>query len=39
MPEAALPTMLEQAINRELKSMLLHYEPPSGNYHDLAQFL
>jgi hypothetical protein len=39
MPEAALPTMLEQAVNRELKSMLLHHEPPSGDYHQLAAFL
>jgi hypothetical protein len=39
MPDAALPTMLEQAINRELKGMLLHHDPPSGSYHDLARFL
>ncbi|QQK46795.1 putative pol polyprotein [Penicillium digitatum] len=31
--------MLEQAINRELKGMLLHHEPPKGDYLDLARFL
>lgn len=39
MPEAALPTMLEQAINRELKAMLLHHDPPNGDYMTLARFL
>lgn len=39
MHKEALPTMLEQAINRELKSMLLHHEPPKGDYLDLARFL
>lgn len=39
MPEAALPTLLEQAINRELRSMLLHHQPPEGDYHQLATFL
>lgn len=39
MHKEALPTMLKQAINRELKSMLLHHEPPKGDYHDLARFL
>lgn len=39
MPETALPTLLEQAISRELKGMLLHHEPPSWEYHSLANFL
>lgn len=39
MPEAALPTMLEQAINRELKAMLLHHDLPNGDYMTLARFL
>jgi hypothetical protein len=39
MHNEALPTMLEQAINRELKGMLLHHEPPKGDYLDLARFL
>ncbi|KAG0155295.1 hypothetical protein PDIDSM_870 [Penicillium digitatum] len=30
---------IEQAINRELKGMLLHHEPPKGDYLDLARFL
>ena len=32
MSEEALPTMLEQAINCELKGMLLHHDPPAGDY-------
>ncbi|QQK42194.1 hypothetical protein Pdw03_5048 [Penicillium digitatum] len=39
MHNEALPTMLEQAINREMKGMLLHHEPPKGDYLDLARFL
>ncbi|QQK42098.1 hypothetical protein Pdw03_4952 [Penicillium digitatum] len=39
MHNEALPTMLEQAINRELKGMLLHHEPPKGDYLDLARIL
>ncbi|QQK47710.1 hypothetical protein Pdw03_5345 [Penicillium digitatum] len=39
MHNEALPTMLEQAINREMKGMLLHDEPPKGDYLDLARFL
>ncbi|KAG0161705.1 hypothetical protein PDIDSM_4973 [Penicillium digitatum] len=37
MHNEALPTMLEQAINREMKGMLLHHEPPKGDYLDLAR--
>jgi len=37
--EEALPTLLEEAVNRELKSMLLHHEPPSREYHAFAKFL
>lgn len=39
MPEETLPTLLEQAINRELRSMLMHNEPPSRKYHEFAAFL
>jgi hypothetical protein len=39
MSEDALPTLLEQAINRELRSMLVHNEPPSREYHCFASFL
>lgn len=39
MPEESLPTMLEQAINRELRAMLLHHDPPSRQYLPFAQFL
>lgn len=39
MPENSLPTMLEQSINRELRAMLLHHEPPSREYLPFAQFL
>jgi Domain of unknown function (DUF4939)/Zinc knuckle len=39
MSEDALPTLLEQAINRELRSMLVHSEPPSHEYHRFASFL
>lgn len=38
MPDAALPIMLEQAVKRDLKSMLLHHEPPNGDYHVFAPF-
>jgi hypothetical protein len=37
--EEALPTLLEEAVNRELKGMLLHHEPPSREYHAFAKFL
>ncbi|KAJ6103192.1 hypothetical protein N7486_005619 [Penicillium sp. IBT 16267x] len=39
MPEETLPTLLEQAINRELRGMLLHNEPPTREYHQFAAFL
>lgn len=39
MLEDALPTLLEQAINRELRAMLMHHEPPSRNFLTLATFL
>jgi hypothetical protein len=39
MPEETLPTLLEQAINRELRGMLMHNEPPSRKYHQFAAFL
>jgi hypothetical protein len=39
MSEDALPTLLEQAINRELRGMLMHNEPPSREYHQFANFL
>jgi hypothetical protein len=39
MSEDALPTLLEQAINRELRGMLMHNEPPSREYHPFANFL
>lgn len=39
MSEDALPTLLEQAISRELRSMLMHNEPPSYEYHKFANFL
>ena len=39
MAEDALPTLLEQAVNRELRSMLMHHEPPSRNYLQFATFL
>lgn len=39
MAEDALSTLLEQAINRELRSMLMHNEPPSREYHQFASFL
>lgn len=39
MPEESLSTLLEEAISRELKGMLLHHEPPSREYHSLAKFL
>lgn len=37
--DSALPTLLKQAINRELKGMMLHQKPPRGNHHQLAEFL
>lgn len=39
MSEESLPILLEQAINRELRAMLLHHEPPNRQYHDFARFL
>jgi len=39
MSEDSLPTLLEQAINRELRGMLMHNEPPSRDYHPFAKFL
>jgi hypothetical protein len=39
MAEETLPTLLEQAISRELRSMLLHHDPPNRNYHQYAAFL
>jgi hypothetical protein len=39
MAEDALPTMLEQAISKELRQMLLHHDPPSRDYHQYAVFL
>jgi hypothetical protein len=39
MLEETLPTLLEQAINRELRGMLMHNEPPSQKYHEFAAFL
>ncbi|TKA66112.1 hypothetical protein B0A49_10924 [Cryomyces minteri] len=39
MSEDALPTLLEQSINRELRSMLMHHEPPSRAYHKFANSL
>jgi hypothetical protein len=39
MSEDALSTLLEQAISRELRNMLMHHEPPSRNYLQFANFL
>lgn len=39
MAEDSLPTLLEQAISRELRSMLLHHDPPSREFHQYAAFL
>jgi hypothetical protein len=39
MTEDSLPTLLEQAISRELRSMLLHHDPPSREFHQYAAFL
>nr|CEG03375.1 unnamed protein product [Fusarium acuminatum CS5907] len=39
MLEEALPTILEQAVSRELRGMLVHNPPPSYEYHALATFL
>lgn len=39
MSEDALPVLLEQAINRELRTMLIHHEPPSRQYYEFANFL
>jgi hypothetical protein len=37
--EETLPTLLEQAINRELQGMLLHNQPLSRDYYPFAKFL
>ncbi|CBF82237.1 hypothetical protein AN5254.2 [Aspergillus nidulans FGSC A4] len=34
MPEETLSILLEQSINRELKGMLMHNQPPTQDYHD-----
>lgn len=39
MTDESLATLLEQAISKELKAMLMHTEPPSRKYSDLAAFL
>jgi hypothetical protein len=39
MPEETLSTLLEQSINRELKGMLMHNQPPTREYHEFAKFL
>ncbi|RHZ43046.1 uncharacterized protein CDV56_100638, partial [Aspergillus thermomutatus] len=39
MPEETLSTLLEQAISHELRSMLMHNQPPSREYHQFARFL
>jgi hypothetical protein len=39
MSEDALLTLLEQAINHELRSMLVHNEPSSYEYHYFTSFL
>ncbi|KAF7183071.1 hypothetical protein CNMCM7691_002906 [Aspergillus felis] len=39
MPEETLSTLLEQAISYELRSMLMHNQPPSWEYHQFARFL
>lgn len=39
MPEETLSTLLEQAISRELRSMLMHNQPPSREYHQFSRFL
>jgi hypothetical protein len=39
MTDESLATLLEQAVSKELKGMLLHNEPPSRKYPDLAAFL
>jgi hypothetical protein len=39
MAEDSLPTLLEQAISRELRGMLLHHDPPSREFHQYAAFL
>ena len=39
MNEDSLPTFLEQAISRELKSMLMNNEPASQEYHAFAKHL
>jgi len=39
MPEDALPTILEQAISRELRGMLMHHDPPNRSYLQFATFL
>ena len=37
--EESLPTLLENAVSKELRSMLLHNPPQSYQYHDLARHL
>lgn len=37
--EETLPTLLEQAVNREVQGMLLHNQPPSREYHAFSIFL
>ena len=39
MPKETLPTLLEQAINCKLCSMLMHNKPSSWKYHKFAAFL
>jgi len=39
MAEDSLSTLLEQSINRELRGMLMHSEPPTREYHQFAKTL
>ncbi|EAW22029.1 uncharacterized protein NFIA_024080 [Aspergillus fischeri NRRL 181] len=39
MPKETLSTLLEQGISHELRSMLMHNQPPSWEYHQFARFL
>ena len=39
LPEESLPTLLENAVSRELREMLLHNPPLSHDYHPLARHL
>ncbi len=39
MSEDALSVLLEQAISRELRAMLMHHEPPNRQYPEFANFL